>query len=889
MNNPLLPPRLPDHLASRLHVQAPPRPGPRSGLGDGSFVLYWLRTAQRAHENPALDVALTVANHLGLPLLVYHALSERYPFASDRHHRFILEGAVDVARELSSRGITHVFHLEREGHRGSHLATLAEQAALVVTEDLPISFLERWTTRLAESVDTPVWAVDTACLVPPRGVPPQATDRAFRFRSATAATRRAMLAMAWPEVEPLVSGEGLLELLPFEPLDLTGGGEGADLDILVASCAVDHGVAPVPHTRGGSQAGYRRWESFRDHRLRVYHRTRNDPLRDGVSRMSPYLHYGMVSPFRLAREAAAVGGDGAEKYLDELLVWREVSHAFCVHNPDRDSVKALAPWALETLREHMGGGGGNRAPRIPVEGRDGRGHPTLETLARGATGDRLWDAAQRSLLVHGELHNNVRMTWGKALLGWSRSPEEALARLLDLNHRFALDGRDPSSYGGILWCLGQFDRPFPPPVPPFGTVRPRRTADHALRLDVEAYAGRTARPAHPRPPRTVVIGAGVSGLACARTLADHGVAVVVVDKGRLPGGRMSTRTRREDPDQAWDHGAQFFTARDPRFLRHVESWVAGGVVAPWEGRLVRVSDGQTSPAGGGTRFVGSPTMRSVVTHLARGLDIRSAVRVVGVHREATGWWLDVENVEKSVGNTDMSARAMGPFDAVVVAAPAPQAVPLLTEAPGLSAVAGGVDMAPCWAAMLEGGSGPGHPWDAAFLDHPVLSWVARQGSRPGREERVVGGHWVLHATPEWSRRHLEDPPEVVEALLREACGEIGLDPGRTASMQLHRWRYALPPDPRPEACLWDRGLGVGACGDWCGGPRVEGAFLSGLAMAGRILAPETGPLRPEGEGGPEGGAPSEPLPEEGRGKPGGGGKAGSRTPGGGGQGDLFGG
>jgi photolyase PhrII len=837
-------PPLPDRLSSRLHRVATPATGPRpepatGGGGQTPFVLYWLRTAQRAHENPALDVALTVANHLGLPVLVYHALSERYPFASDRHHRFILEGAVDVAREMAARGITHVFHLEREGHRGSHLATLASRAALVVTEDLPITFLERWTTRLAETVATPVWAVDTSCLVPFRQVPRKVTDRAFRFRSATAALRSAMLTMPWPEVEPLVSGEALLERLPFQPLELGGD---LDLDALVASCAVDHAVAPVPGTRGGSGAGYRRWEAFRERRLRVYHRTRNDPLRDGVSRMSPYLHYGMVSPFRLAREAAEVGGEGAEKYLDELLVWRELAHAFCVHNPNRDTVQAIPPWALETLREHMGGGEGGRSPGVP----------TLETLARARTGDGLWDAAQRSLLIHGELHNNVRMTWGKALLGWSRTPEEGLARLLDLNHRYALDGRDPSSYGGILWCMGQFDRPFPPPVPTFGTVRPRRTADHARRLDVERYTRATGGPAHPRPPRTVVIGAGVSGLACARTLADHGIPVVVLDKGRLPGGRISTRTLREDPDQAWDHGAQFFTARDPRFRRHVESWVEGGVAAPWEGRIVRLGeDGEVAAASGGTRFVGTPGMRTVATHLAVGLDVRCGVRVLEVRRQADGWWLDVETMENRVENTDQGDRSStGPFDAVVVAVPAPQAAPLLSHTPLLSAAADGVVMAPCWAAMLAGGAGAGHPWDAAFLDHPVLSWVARQGSRPGRDEGVVGGHWVLHASPEWSERHLEEPPEEVERHLRKAAGEIGVIPGKGGSgvMHLHRWRYALPPDPHPEPCLWDRELGIGACGDWCGGPRVEGAFLSGLAMAGRILAPESASLR---EGTPE--------------------------------------
>jgi photolyase PhrII len=864
-------PFLPGYLSSRLHAIQGARGGSGAPRGEGEFVLYWLRTAQRAHENPALDVAVTMANHLGLPVLVYHALSERYPYASDRHHRFILEGARDVAEEMAFRGLAYAFHLEREGHRGPHLVTLARRAALVVTEDLPVRFLEEWSLRLASAVETPVWAVDTACLVPARTVPREVSDRAFRFRSATARVRRLELGRVWPLVESRVPGGHLLEGLPFIPLDLQG--ESRDLDALVAACAIDHAVGPVPHTPGGSRAGYQRWEHFRDQRLKVYHRTRNDPLRDGVSRMSAYLHYGMVSPFRIAREAAAAGGEGAEKYLDELLVWRELAHAFCVHNTERDSVDALPGWALETLREHAPGARGE-APGAGV-GQP----PTLEALSRGRTGDRLWDAAQRSLLIHGELHNNVRMTWGKALPHWSRSPEEALARLLDLNHRFALDGRDPSSYGGLLWCLGQFDRPFHPPRPILGTVRPRSTADHARRLDVEAYSRRTSRPAHPRPPRTLVIGAGVAGLICARTLADHGVPVTVLDKGRRPGGRLSTRASREG-GVVWDHGAQFFTARDPRFRRHVDAWLEGGVVAPWEGRLVRVAEG-VDAARESTRYVGMGGMQGLAAHLAQGLHLRCGVRVTGVERREDGWWVQAVSENRGGNTEDATADLLGPFDVVVVAVPAPQAVPLLGAVPGLSDVAARVPMAPCWAGMLAGGPGAGHPWDAAFLDHPVLDWVARQGSRPGNGGGPDGDHWVVHGSPGWSQQHLDEDSEAVGVQLREAFAEVTGVPVGETSIQVHRWRYALPLVPHSEACLWDGEVGLGGCGDWCGGPRVEGAFLSGLAMAGRILAPETARLRPPGAPGPEGGPPAQ---EESR----------SSTPGGPGggepaQGDLFGG
>ena len=262
---PLTLPLLPEHLAERTR-----RAGGSPALVHGDeMVLYWMRTAVRAHENPALDVALTLANAWGLPVLVYHALSERYPYASDRHHTFALEGARDVQRELQRRGIAYAFHLEREGSRGPHLRALAARSRVVVTEDFPVAPLRGWTERLAEHAT--VLAVDTACVVPMQVVG-RAFDRAFAYERATRAQRAARVLRAWQEVEPahaLYAPE-----LPFVSLGL----QDADLPALVASTAIDHGVAPVPHTRGGSEAGYARFRAFTEKALSSYARER-EPCR----------------------------------------------------------------------------------------------------------------------------------------------------------------------------------------------------------------------------------------------------------------------------------------------------------------------------------------------------------------------------------------------------------------------------------------------------------------------------------------------------------------------------------------------------------------------------------------------------------------------------------
>lgn len=459
--------QLPDHLAERVTDHST---GAHATTVRGAFVLYWMRTAVRAHENPALDVALTVGNALGLPVFVYHALSERYPYANDRHHTFILQGAVDVQVDCAARGVGYAFHLERPGHRSKALRALSERAVLVVTETMPVPPLDWLTDSLADQAGCPVWSVDTACVVPMPLVG-TAHTRAYGFRDATARLRRERRERPWIDV-PSTRAPYVPDRLPFEPVDLVG----ADLAALVAGCEIDHTVAAVRHSRGGSRAGYARWDTFvATGNLAGYAARRNDATLDAVSRMSAYLHYGMVSPLRLARDCATREGEGPEKYLDELLVWREVAYAFCYWHESPTTLDAVPRWALETLQSHEG---------------DARRVLPLEVLARGETGDRLWDAAQRSLREAGELHNNVRMTWGKAILHWSASAADAWEKLVDLNHRYALDGRDPASYGGLLWCLGQFDRPFQPEQPVIGTIRPRPTAEHAKRLDVRRFEAR---------------------------------------------------------------------------------------------------------------------------------------------------------------------------------------------------------------------------------------------------------------------------------------------------------------------------------------------------------------------------------------------------------------
>lgn len=328
-----------------------------------------------------------------------------------------------------------------------------------------------------------------------------------------------------------------------------------------------------------------------------------------------------------------------------------------------------------------------------------------------------------------------------------------------------------------------------------------------------------------------IIGAGLSGLSCARVLADAGAHVTLFEKARGVGGRMSTR--RADAG-AFDHGAQYFTAREPGFQALVAEACAAGTVAPWTGRIgqigppegVVVAEGAAISPSPGDRYVGVPGMSAFLRWLAADLTLSLETRVVRVARPG--------GAEGALHLSDEAGRDLGAFDRVVITVPPVQAVPLLTVAPALAARVAEARLAPCWAVMVGFDRPLDAPLDGAFFVGRPVSWAARDSSKPGR---AAGERWVVHGHWQWSEAHLEDQPEdAAEALLAAFFEGLGVAPVAPSFLATHRWRYALPVGPLPEDFLYDTTSGVGVCGDWCNGPRVEGAWLSGRALATAILA-----------------------------------------------------
>ena len=331
-------------------------------------------------------------------------------------------------------------------------------------------------------------------------------------------------------------------------------------------------------------------------------------------------------------------------------------------------------------------------------------------------------------------------------------------------------------------------------------------------------------------PQTIaVIGAGLAGLSCAQALLQAGHTVHVFDKARGPSGRMSTR-RAEDDNGPWqcDHGAQYFTARDPAFRAEVARWQQAGVAALWDARLASF-DGNawTTPVTPLERFVGTPRMTSPAAWLVQHLGEPALAQ----------WQTTVQRLDHSEGGWAITSAEHGlhspRYSAVLMAVPAPQAVPLLSPvSPAGAALAASARMRGSWAVMLRYASPVALPWEGAFINTGPLRWVARDSSKPGRTGQET---WLLHASPEWSEAHIEDSAEAVTAALLAAFAAMGGPPPLAATA--HRWRYADTEPALTQGSWWDAQMRLGLCGDWLHGGKVEGAWLSGRALAQQVLKP----------------------------------------------------
>ena len=461
----------------------------------GDYVLYWMIAARRTRRNFALEQAADQARDLGKPLLIFEPLRSGYRWASDRLHRFVIEGMEVNQRRCQDHGVAYYPYVEPEPGQGRGLLqALAERACSVITDDFPSFFLPRMVSSAAERLDVRLERVDSNGLLPIR-----ATDRVFLravdFRRYMQKTLPSHIG-DFPRLNPLSSGLPRLHSLPE---DVTRRWPVADLESLLGpgdplgALPIDHSVAPVDYS-GGSEVAERNLDLFIRERLSRYVDDRRDVGRRATSELSPYLHFGHLSahevfaavaswedwnPSKLFHKATAARhgwwglSEPAEAFLDELVTWRELGYNMCALRDDYQRYESLPEWARATLEQH------SSDPRPAIY--------SLEEFERAATHDELWNAAQRELVRDGRIHNYLRMLWGKKILEWTASPKEALEVMIELNNKYAVDGRNPNSYSGIFWCLGRYDRAWGPERPIFGKVRFMSSDSTRRKLDAKAY------------------------------------------------------------------------------------------------------------------------------------------------------------------------------------------------------------------------------------------------------------------------------------------------------------------------------------------------------------------------------------------------------------------
>ncbi|MHC4367541.1 MAG: deoxyribodipyrimidine photo-lyase [Planctomycetota bacterium] len=425
---------------------------------DGRYVLYWMQAAQRVECNHALEYSIRLANDLKKPVVVFFGLTDDWPEANQRHYHFMLEGLRDVRKELDARGIRMVI---RHKSPDAGVVELAQEAAAVVVDAGHLRIQVKWRRGAARRIDCAMYEVETNLVVPVEEASDKENFSAGTFRPRiTGKLDRYLVPLS--QGKPRIDSLGLA----FETFDIE------DIDEALSRLDIDRSVAKTDYFRGGTSEAIKLLRRFLRYRLDGFAERRNDPTADHVSHMSPYLHFGQISPLYIALKALETSAAGKDAFLEELIVRRELSHNFVHYNNDYDKFACLPPWAINTLNFHR---------------RDKREYVySVEQFERAATHDPYWNAAQREMVVTGKMHGYMRMYWGKKILEWSRNPRTGFKTALYLNNRYELDGRDPNAFAGVAWCFGKHDRAWGE-RPVFGKVRYMNAAGLRRKFDVEAY------------------------------------------------------------------------------------------------------------------------------------------------------------------------------------------------------------------------------------------------------------------------------------------------------------------------------------------------------------------------------------------------------------------
>ena len=428
----------------------------------GGYVLYWMQQSQREAHNPALEYAIERANELGKPVLCVFGLDAAYPDANLRHFAFMLEGLAETAGALANRNIKLIV---RRGAPPDVATGLGAAAALVVCDRGYLRHQRAWRRQVARSCDRSVVEVEGDAVVPVE-VASDKQEYAARTIRGKINRQRDDFVRALGRSRP---GKSSL------PLRVKGDVDINDISGVLDTLDIDRGVSPVTRFEAGTAAAQKALTRFLRGELEGYADARNDPAKPQASRLSPYLHFGQISPVEIAVktvQAASGSKEDKEAFLEELIVRRELAINFVHYCEDYDKYACLPDWAARTLDKHRG----DERPR----------HYSRGQLEKAATHDPYWNAAMQEMLKTGYMHNYMRMYWGKKIIEWTNTPQYAYSTALYLNNKYFLDGRDANSYANVAWLFGLHDRAWTE-RDVFGTVRYMNAAGLDRKFDIEAY------------------------------------------------------------------------------------------------------------------------------------------------------------------------------------------------------------------------------------------------------------------------------------------------------------------------------------------------------------------------------------------------------------------
>jgi deoxyribodipyrimidine photo-lyase len=466
---------------------------------DGQYVLYWMTAYRRLESNFALQRATELAVAWNKPLIVLEGLRIGYRWASDRFHRFVLDGMLDNQQAAQELPLTYLAYVEpRKGDGSGLIETLAKEACVVITDDFPCFFHPKLYKRIVSQWKAAVELVDSNGILPIHGA-----DRTFTVAHSYRRYMQKEIARQSPIFPHQNPFRGVqLPKLKKLPEAITkrwkflSGKELQSYDL--SKLDIDHSVAATP-TKGGRVEALRLLSDFAKRKLGDYDQARNEPDQYGSSSLSAHLHFGHISAHEVfqAIVSSVSGwsfsdiskpngkmngfwnlGVNAEAFMDQLMTWREIGFNMCARQDNYDRYESLPDWAKKTLKDHAK----DKRPYVY----------TLEEFESARTHDSLWNAAQRQLVVEGRIHNYLRMLWGKKILHWTQSPQEALEVMIHLNNKYALDGRDPNSYSGIFWVLGRYDRAWGPEREIFGKIRYMTSESTRSKFSVKGYLRRYA-------------------------------------------------------------------------------------------------------------------------------------------------------------------------------------------------------------------------------------------------------------------------------------------------------------------------------------------------------------------------------------------------------------